>query len=154
MAKEFRLVRIKPYNKKSGHVLRSYTYQGMKFQVERGWYKVDLEMAEYLAEVRSEPENETSPMGFDVCTEAEAKALDKREYDAKVRNGQIDPEHAPRVQAPRDVTAGAKADPTRKPEPVRIEGGDLQPEDLAEGTSRARKGTGRGRSMRAAPEGA
>ncbi len=34
------LVRLKPYDHRRGHVLRRYTYAGIKFQVDRGWSRV------------------------------------------------------------------------------------------------------------------
>lgn len=114
MAKEFRLARIKAYNPKAGYKLRSFTYQGVKFQVEKGWHKVDLEMAKYLETVTSEPENPHSPLGFDVCTEAEAKRLDEIELKTKGRTG---------------VVSAAEAAGTS-------ERGDLGTDDLARGTSR------------------
>ena len=42
------LVRLKPYDPRRGHVLRRYTYAGIKFQEERGWYRVERPVAEYL----------------------------------------------------------------------------------------------------------
>ncbi|MBL9025658.1 MAG: hypothetical protein JNL21_25920, partial [Myxococcales bacterium] len=46
------LVRLKPYDPRRGHVLRRYTYAGIKFQEERGWYRVERPVAEYLRAVR------------------------------------------------------------------------------------------------------
>ena len=76
------LVRLKPFDPRRGHVLRRYTYAGIKFQEERGWYRVEKPVAEYLRAVREVPSDRHSPPAFDVCTEAEAKALEARESDA------------------------------------------------------------------------
>ena len=121
---ETKLVRIKPHNPKIGHVLRRYTWRGMRFDEERGWYRVDARVAEHLATVHSRVGDENSPLAFDVCTEVEAAALDKREYDAKVREGRMAPGEALPTSTlpPRDIS----------------ERGDLTTEDLARGTSRER----------------
>lgn len=66
------LVRLKPYDPRRGHVLRRYTYAGIKFQEERGWYRVERPVAEYLRAVREVPSDRYAPLAFDVCTEAEA----------------------------------------------------------------------------------
>ena len=85
------LVRLKPYDPRRGHVLRRYTYAGIKFQEERGWYRVEKSVAEYLRSVRPVAGDEVTPLAFDVCTEEEAKALDVREEsEAKVRKAAAD----------------------------------------------------------------
>ncbi len=77
------LVRLKPYAPRRGHVLRRYTYKSIKFQAERGWYRVEEEVAEYLREIHQIPSDEHSPHAFEVCTEKEAKALEaEREAEA------------------------------------------------------------------------
>jgi len=85
------LVRLKPYDPRRGHVLRRYTYAGIKFQEERGWYRVEKAVAEYLRNVREVPSDRYSPLAFDVCTEAEAKALEAAETEAsKVKRSATD----------------------------------------------------------------
>ena len=69
------LVRLKPYDPRRGHVLRRYTYAGIKFQEERGWYRVEKAVAEYLRGVRETPTDRYSPLAFDVCTEDEAQRV-------------------------------------------------------------------------------
>jgi hypothetical protein len=76
------LVRLKPHDPRRGHRLRRYTYRGIKFQEERGWYRVDKAVADYLREVRQVATDEHAPLAFDVCTADEAKALDAKEKDA------------------------------------------------------------------------
>lgn len=75
------LVRLKPYDPRRGHVLRRYTYDGIKFQPERGWYRVEKSVAEYLRTVHQQPSDPYSPLAFDVCTDAEAKTLEAAETD-------------------------------------------------------------------------
>lgn len=79
------LVRLKPYDPRRGHVLRRYTYRGIKFHEERGWYRVDKAVADYLREVRQVPSDEYSPVAFDVCTDDEAKALDAKDKKATAK---------------------------------------------------------------------
>ena len=80
-------VRLKPYNPRRGAILRKYVLVDRKltFQEERGWYKVDAEVADYLATVRQVHGDELSLEAFDICTEAEAKAIDAREAGEKKR---------------------------------------------------------------------
>ena len=78
------LVRLKPYDPRRGFVLRRYTYRGIKFHEERGWYRVDKEVGEYLRSVRQVPGDEHSPLAFDCCTEADAKGVDAKEKESAV----------------------------------------------------------------------
>jgi hypothetical protein len=75
------LCRLKKYNARRGHVLRRYTYRGIKFQEERGWYRVAKAVADYLATVRQVASDEHSPLAFDVCTEKEAAAMDAKDKE-------------------------------------------------------------------------
>lgn len=85
------LVRLKPYDHRRGHVLRRYTYAGIKFQEERGWSRVDKPVADYLRTVRQVPGDSYSPLAFDVCTDEEAKTIDHAEADsAKVKRSATD----------------------------------------------------------------
>ncbi len=72
------LVRMKPYDPQRGFVLRRFTYRGVRFQPERGWYRVQKDVGEYLKGVRQGPERH-APLAFDVCTEEEATTLEARE---------------------------------------------------------------------------
>ena len=85
------LVRLKPYDPRRGCVLRRYTYRGIKFHDERGWYRVDKEVADYLRGVRQVPGDAHAPLAFDVCTDDEAKALDaEQDVAATTRKKAID----------------------------------------------------------------
>lgn len=85
------LVRLKPHDPRRGQVLRRFTYAGIKFQPERGWYRVEKAVAEYLRTVRQQPADPYAPLAFDVCTDAEAAELEAREADAaKVKHNATD----------------------------------------------------------------
>lgn len=79
---ETMLVRLKPFDPRRGYVLRRYTYAGVKFHEERGWYRVEKRVADYLRTVRQQPADPHAPTAFDVCTEDEAKTLDARDKEA------------------------------------------------------------------------
>ena len=81
---ETMFVRLKPYDHHRGYVLRRFSYAGIKFQQERGWYKVESPVADYLKTVRQVGDDKHSPLAFDVCREEEAKKMDSRE-DEKTR---------------------------------------------------------------------
>ena len=78
------LVRLKPHDPRRGHLLRRFTYRGIKFQEERGWYRVEAVVADYLREVRQTHGDEHSPLAFDVCTPDEAQTLDAAEKEDTV----------------------------------------------------------------------
>ncbi|MFI5297477.1 MAG: hypothetical protein ACHREM_05210 [Polyangiales bacterium] len=85
------LVRLKSLDPRRGYVLRRYTYAGIKFQEERGWYRVTKAVAEYLRTVHQVADDAVSPLAFDVLSDEEAKALDAREEaEAKVRRSATD----------------------------------------------------------------
>lgn len=75
-------VRLKPFDPRRGFVLRRFSYGGIRFQGEHGWCRVERKVGEYLRAVRTVPADEYAPLAFDVCTEAEAKAIDASESDA------------------------------------------------------------------------
>ncbi len=110
------LVRLKPYDPRRGFVLRRYTYLGIKFHEERGWYRVDKPVADYLRTVREEPDDEYTPPAFDVCTDDEAKALDAKETDeAKVRRAAADEVKlsAARTEASASALTSADLEPAK-----------------------------------------
>jgi hypothetical protein len=72
-------VRIKPYNARKGHTLRSYTFGGMTFREEVGWYEVAEHVAQKLAGVHMNPESEDTPLAFDVAESIkQAKDIEAR----------------------------------------------------------------------------
>lgn len=85
------LVRLKAYDPRRGHVLRRYTFAGIKFHEERGWYRVTRDVGDYLRTVRQVAEADYSPPAFDVYTDEEARAVDTREEaENKVRRAAVD----------------------------------------------------------------
>ena len=127
MATETMLVRLKPYNKKKGHILRRYTYRGLRFQESRGWTRVRKEIADYLEKVHQIPGDEDSPLAFDVHSDAEAQAIDKKEaQDAQ--------EKTPAEQATEVAEAREEPEP-----PAPDEGGDLKTADLPQNRKKGRK---------------
>ena len=118
------LVRLKPHDSRRGHVLRRYTYLGIKLHQERGWYRVATEVAEYLRGVHQVASDEYSPLAFDVCTDEEAKALDTREEtETKVRRAAADEiklsearrDDVPVEAAPRPAAVAPKQDNPKPP---------------------------------------
>jgi hypothetical protein len=97
------LVRLKPYDARRGQVLRRYTYRGIKLHEERGWYRVGKDVADYLRDVRQVAGDKHAPLAFDVCTEAEAQALDA-EHDAATTTRKKAAE-APNATADANATA-------------------------------------------------
>ena len=132
------LVRLKPHDPRRGHLLRRYTYRGIKFQDERGWYRVEKSVADYLRDVRQTPGDEHAPLAFDVCTPEEAQALDAREKEATVT----------RKAATDDIKLSAARD-DQAAAPAARAGGTVTTEDLPEAAtaSEAPKGKG-GRKAR------
>jgi len=73
-------VRIKRYDPRHGFVVRQYWYQGIKFLESEGWYVVSDQVAAYLkAHARQRAGDPQAPEAFDICTEAEARAIDEKE---------------------------------------------------------------------------
>jgi hypothetical protein len=119
------LVRLKPHDPRRGHVLRRFTYTGIKFHEERGWYRVSKDVAEYLRAVKQLPGDTYAPPAFDVCTEDEAKALDAREEnDARVRRSASDDVKLSPGRAEGTLTTQELADsPPRPASPARPDEG-------------------------------
>ena len=121
-----KLVRLKPYDPKRGHVIRRYTAFSIRFEEARGWYKVADEVAAYLATVHQVPGDEDSPLAFDVCSEEEAQRLETAEkkkaeeraraaepnvaqpYDVSVRGGDLTTADLPQARTPRAEARAAR----------------------------------------------
>lgn len=110
-------VRLKPYNRKEGHLLQRFTI-GSKRMLAGRWYKVDDSLAKKCAEVHQpRPPKMTStaptPLAFDVTeTKAKAEAVEKASKPK------------PPVEETKDLTTadltttdltGSKADDEKKP---------------------------------------
>lgn len=85
LSDDYRLVRLKPYNKAKGHVLRKFTVRGNHFRVEDGWYAVPLKVANYLETIHQKYYDHDSPLAFDVCTKEEALRLEKTKHQKAVQ---------------------------------------------------------------------
>jgi hypothetical protein len=122
-----KLIRLKPFDLKKGHIIRRYTVAGTTFEERKGWYRVSDHMAAYLATVHQVADDEDSPMAFDVCTQDDAKRIDaaeKKKAEERARAAE------PNVATARDVTAIA---------------GDLTTADLRDPGRRSRAATATGR---------
>lgn len=78
------LVRLKPHDPRRGFVLRRFSYRGITFHPDRGWYRVESEVGGYLRTVRVVADDPHSPLAFDVCSAEEAEALDAAAMEAAV----------------------------------------------------------------------
>ncbi len=97
------LVRLKPYDPHRGHVTKRYAYRGAKFQADRGWYRVEEDVADYLRHVRQRIGDEHSPKAFDVMTPADADRLERAEVEES--RVQKSAGEAPIVEARPDTSA-------------------------------------------------
>ncbi len=131
-------VRIKPYNEKKGHRIRRYSVMGVRFEEEMGWYKVPKTVAvqdgrlfnfeTYLKQVRVDPDNEDSPLAFDVMTENEARKLDASEKRAaELRARAVDA----RAIKPVDMTPVKFDDGPAPPDAVEAEAEESKEERFA-----------------------
>jgi hypothetical protein len=79
-----KFVRLKPFDPRKRHLLRTYMHGPTRqsFDEARGWYSVDEPLAAYLAKVHQVESDPESPSAFDVCSFAEAQAIDARERKA------------------------------------------------------------------------
>lgn len=122
-----KLIRLKPLDAKKGHVIHRYTAFSTTFEERKGWYRVSDEMAAYLATVHEVPNDEDSPLAFDVCTEEEAKRVEvaeKKKAEERARAAE------PNVAMPHEVAAV---------------GGDLTTADLRDPARRGRATASAGR---------
>lgn len=127
-------VRLHPLDKKRGYHAQRYGCFGHIFEIDR-WYKVRPEQAEYLAEVRYEPENEDSKLIFQAMSVEEADKTYQKELRAAAQAGR----NMPQRRTYRDLTSRKPRDIEPAPPPAASEeSGDITTADLAQGTSRAR----------------
>lgn len=122
-----KLIRLKPLDKKRGHVVHRYTAFQTTFEEAKGWYRVPDHVASYLATVHQLANDEDSPLAFDVCTQEEAEQIDAAEKRKAEERARAD---EPNVAMARDVTAI---------------GGDLTTADLRDPGRRSRATAAAGR---------
>jgi hypothetical protein len=115
-----KLVRLKPLDAKKGHLIQRFTAFSTTFEEKKGWYRVSDEMASYLSTVHQVPNDEDTPLAFDVFSEEEARQLEvaeKKKAEERARAAE------PNVATPHDVAA---------------RGGDLTTADLRDPGRRSR----------------
>jgi hypothetical protein len=85
-----RHVRIHPRAPKKGYRVRTLNVYGIPFSEERGWYTVSFrqDQFEILMNVRNDPENSDSKPVFDICDDAQRKALELAEKRAQEPRGE------------------------------------------------------------------
>lgn len=117
------LVRLRPLARSTA--LRCFTYRGIRFHVDRGWYRVPKDIGEYLRGVRVLDTDASSPLAFDVATEDDAKRLDADEQ-AKAQAARASAPIAtePRPVAPAGIATspGATAQPSAGADGRRVAG--------------------------------
>lgn len=113
-----KLIRLKPLDAKKGHIIQRYTAFSTQFEEKKGWYRVSDEVAAYLATVHQVPNDEDTPLAFDVCSEDDAKRLEAEE---KKRAEERALAASPNVAMPRnaehvggDLTTADIRDPGRR----------------------------------------
>lgn len=106
------LARLKPYNKRRGHLLQRLHISGFgRLDASKGWYAVDEALADRLRACRQDENDPNSPEACDVVTEEEAREIDARESAANARAAANRPNE---VQRQRSTRAGSDAGPRRR----------------------------------------
>lgn len=140
-----KVVRLKPYNRRKGYLLRRYVLGNQKF-IENRWYVVGDVMAAKLANVHSRPDHpDESPLAFDLFdtqkeAEAQYTAEQEAEREATVKNPEFVGTLTTKDLESDDAKAGrearAKANLERAKEKTRrgrAEGKAGDDEDVSEG---------------------
>ncbi len=121
------LARLKPFDGKR-FVRRSVTVFGIKFIGDRGWYRVDDSVADYIRTIVQRDEDPDSPPAFDVCTDAEAHAIDEREKKHALRRDAAQAEDARPAMRVHNVARPGAAAAARAA--LEATSGDLTTSDL------------------------
>jgi hypothetical protein len=132
------LVRLKPYNKRKGHLRKTYSVNGATFHAGN-WYRVSRDMAEYLEGIRARDEDEIAPLSFDVCSEKEAKDLVEREKLAARK--QSEPDDAITIK---DLTPNKTTKPSTEEDGV-FDEKSPEPGAVVEIPGAPKRGSARGR---------
>lgn len=103
---EMMLVRVHPITKAKAPKLRRYTYRGVRYDLERGWYEVPRELAEELKKLNQDHYDPDSPPAFDVATVDEAKTIDENEAKRIERASAMRP-NVTRAEARRRARQGS-----------------------------------------------
>jgi hypothetical protein len=119
MAEDVLFARLREYKPKSGQTAKSRGYldpvTGKPYQFkilpngERPWYRVPRRIGEKLETMTVDPYVEGSPRCFEVCEEADARALDAQAQEKREAKKAIE---QPTVDTATDLTRGdlSKAD--------------------------------------------
>lgn len=103
-----RLVRVKPYDKRRGQLVRSYGYGGYTYKVEQGWVLVSALVAEYLATTLQTDSDPRSPCVFDIAESIEeARAIERAALEVDAPRNRP----APRLNDNEPVTIGSVLTP-------------------------------------------
>ncbi len=144
------LVRLKPLDPRRKFVLRRYAYAGIVFQEAHGWYRVPQAIGDYLRGVRQLEFDPYSPGAFDVCSDAEAQAIDAREKAiAGARRLAMEaigltPARAPGVVTTRDLPTKTVADEA-PPAPLEESGSEREERAPAREEASPPRAAGRGK---------
>jgi hypothetical protein len=130
----FLLVRIRPFNPKAGNKVRTYTYQGVRYREEQGWYRVPYAQAQLLKDCLQDEDDPLSQNVFDVLPEDQALALEEQEAARRERASAARPNNAPSMRAndPRRKVSEAQGVLTTadlRQEPTALTGGNVAPND-------------------------
>lgn len=96
-------VRLKPLDRRAGHVLRDITVSKWRTRVResKGWHRIETSNRSMLRDLHEMRQNGNTddrylPHAFDICTFEEAKLTEKREREEKMRKREVraDVEHA------------------------------------------------------------
>ncbi len=129
-----KLVRLYPYDKKRGHVLRTYLDPelGLKFVGKRGWYEVSEEVAEAIEDVRQKHSGvgaqRSGPAFMIADNNKAAKKMDKELAEEKGEDEDV----VGTADAPVRARPGSKADggkPRKRRSRKNGNGGDKPPAD-------------------------
>ncbi len=111
------LVRLRPLDRR-GTTPRCYCYRGIRFHIDRGWYRVPKDVAEYLRTVRTIDTDPNAPRAFDVADDDAAQRVDAEEQakaQAARATAPIATEPRAAVAPPAAASPPAAADARRAP---------------------------------------
>lgn len=133
------LIRLKPYDRKRGFVLRRYSFMGMRFREDQGWYEVEQEVAALVKEIKQPPVGDTppelAPLAFDIMTADAAVVMEEEQRKAKEERAKAVSPH--RMAAPEGVLT---TDDLPKPDRV-AESVEVPPDRPSKPRTKRRKGT-------------
>jgi hypothetical protein len=123
-------VRLKPYNPRRGYVRRRQMVEGVRFDVDHNWYRIDDHaFAERLRAMTQDESDPESPALFDVCTESEARSIQERERERK-GSASVDDAAASKPEAARRPASTVTTKDTRRagqdwPDDMNGDGSDM-----------------------------